>query len=43
MDAARASSLTAPERFFRKAQKKIDAGHYDFTVDVQKNPSRDSA
>ena len=37
MDAARAASLTAPERFFRKAQKKISAGHYAFTVDAQKN------
>jgi hypothetical protein len=33
MDAARSSSLTAPERFFRKARKKIGAGHYDFAVD----------
>lgn len=33
MDAARASSLTPPERFFRSAQKKIASGHYDFTVD----------
>jgi hypothetical protein len=35
MDATRAASLTAPERFFRKAQKKITAGHYDFSVDAQ--------
>lgn len=35
MDDARASSLTAPERFFRKAQAKIDAGHYDFAVDAK--------
>jgi hypothetical protein len=34
MDAARASSLSAPERFFRKAQVKVDAGHYDFAIDV---------
>jgi hypothetical protein len=34
MDAARASSLTAPERFFKKAQKKINNGHYDFGVDA---------
>jgi len=34
MDAARAASLTAPERFFRRAQKKIVAGHYDFSVDT---------
>jgi hypothetical protein len=33
MDAARAISLTAPERFFRRAQKKVAAGHYDFSVD----------
>jgi len=32
-DAARASSLTAPERFFLKARKKIEAGHYSFSVD----------
>jgi hypothetical protein len=32
-DAARASSLTAPERFFLKARKKIDAGHYSFAID----------
>jgi len=32
-DGARASSLTAPERFFLKARRKIEAGHYDFTVD----------
>jgi hypothetical protein len=35
MDAARASSLSAPERFFRKAQAKVDAGHYDFAVDAK--------
>jgi hypothetical protein len=33
MDTARASSLTAPERFFKKAQKKINAGDYNFGVD----------
>ena len=33
LDAARSSSLTAPERFFRKAQAKILAGHYEFSVD----------
>jgi len=33
MDEARSSSLTPPERFFKKAQKKIGAGHYDFAVD----------
>ncbi len=36
MDAARATSLTAPERFFRKAQKKIAKGHYTFGIDGQK-------
>ena len=35
MDAARAASLTPPERFFRRAQKKIAAGHYGFDVDAQ--------
>jgi hypothetical protein len=33
MDAARAASLTPPERFFKKAQKKIEAGHYAFATD----------
>lgn len=32
-DAARGASLTAPERFFLKARKKIEAGHYTFSVD----------
>lgn len=36
LDAARGASLTAPERFFRKAQKKIAEGHYAFTVDERK-------
>ena len=35
MDAARSASLTAPERFFKSAQAKITAGHYDFTVDTK--------
>lgn len=35
MDAARSSSLTAPERFFKKAQKKIKAGHYEFDIDLK--------
>lgn len=34
MDATRASSLTPPERFFKKAQKKINSGDYDFGVDI---------
>ncbi len=36
IDAARANSLTVPERFFKKAQKKISSGDYDFSVDLQK-------
>jgi len=35
MDAARAASLTAPERFFKKAQTKIGKGHYEFAVDAK--------
>jgi hypothetical protein len=35
MDAARSVSLTAPESFFRRAQEKIKAGHYDFTADLK--------
>jgi hypothetical protein len=33
MDDARSASLTAPERFFRRAQEKIRTGDYDFAVD----------
>ena len=33
MDEARSASLTPPERFFVKAQKKVEAGHYNFAVD----------
>lgn len=33
MDEARAASLAVPERFFKKAQKKIASGHYGFAVD----------
>lgn len=33
VDAARGASLTAPERFFKKAQRKIQSGDYDFSVD----------
>jgi len=36
MDASRSSSLTVPERFFKKAQAKIQSGHYDFNVDLEK-------
>ncbi|SRR6266851_1990167 len=35
MDASRASSLSAPERFFRKAQSKVSAGDYDFAIDAK--------
>jgi hypothetical protein len=35
MDEARSLSLTPPERFFRRAQAKIQAGHYAFNVDRQ--------
>ena len=35
MDTARAASLTPPERFFKKARKKIQAGHYGFAVDIE--------
>jgi hypothetical protein len=38
MDTARVSSITAPERFFKKAQKKISRGDYDFGVDIPKRP-----
>lgn len=37
MDEVRSSSLTPPERFFKKAQKKINSGDYDFDVDLPKN------
>lgn len=33
MDDARNASLAIPERHFKKAQKKIMDGHYDFAVD----------
>lgn len=33
MDDARGASLTPPERFFKKAKEKIEAGHYSFSVD----------
>lgn len=39
MDDARSASLTAPDRFFKKAQRRIHAGHYDFAIDMQDNPS----
>jgi hypothetical protein len=40
MDVARAASLTPPEPFFRKAQVKIGAGHYDFAVDAKSSPQQ---
>lgn len=33
LDIARSNSLTPPERFFKKAQKKINEGDYYFSVD----------
>lgn len=36
MDEARNSSLAIPERHFKKAQKKIGGGDYDFDSDVEK-------
>jgi hypothetical protein len=33
LDEARKASVTPPERCFKKAQEKIKAGHYDFSVD----------
>lgn len=37
MDEARNSSLAIPERHFKKAQKKIGSGHYDFDADAKRN------
>ncbi|MGB7282950.1 MAG: hypothetical protein WBE13_11870 [Candidatus Acidiferrum sp.] len=37
-DAARDSSFTPPERFFKQARAKIEAGHYDFAVDEKDSP-----
>ena len=33
MDESRATSITPPERCFKAARKKIDAGHYEFDAD----------
>lgn len=33
MDDTRGASLTPPERFFKRAKQKIEAGHYSFSVD----------
>lgn len=39
MDAIRSASLPPPECFFKKAQRKIQSGDYDFTADIKKqNP-----
>ncbi|MBS1842623.1 MAG: hypothetical protein JST77_17480 [Acidobacteria bacterium] len=35
-DTARSTSFIPPERFFKKARAKIEAGHYDFAVDSPK-------
>ena len=37
MDAARSTSVTAPERCFKVARRKIVGGHYEF--DTDRNPS----
>lgn len=34
LDLARSASITPPERFFKKAQKKIASGDYSFSVDA---------
>ena len=34
LDSARSASLTPPERYFKKAQAKIQAGDYDFSIDT---------
>jgi len=34
MDAVRSSSITPPERYLKKARKKIEGGDYDFAVDL---------
>jgi len=38
MDDARAASLTPPERFFKRARKKIEKGDYSFAVDAVSEP-----
>jgi hypothetical protein len=37
LEDARAANLAIPERHFKKAQKKISAGHYEFGVDSKSN------
>ena len=34
MDVARANSITPPEKYYKRAQDKIKAGDYDFSVDL---------
>lgn len=34
IDVVRSSSVTPPEKYFELAQKKIKAGHYDFSIDI---------
>ena len=41
MDKARESSVTPPERYFKRAQKKINVGDYEFSVD-KKGPDASS-
>lgn len=36
LDIARSASITAPERWFEKAKRKIEAGHYSFAIDAAK-------
>jgi hypothetical protein len=36
MEEARRASITPPERYFKKAQKKINAGDYSYATDVKK-------
>jgi hypothetical protein len=38
MEKARTDSLTAPERYFSRAQKKIASGDYSFAVDEKVDP-----
>jgi hypothetical protein len=37
MEEARCKNLTVPERFFRRAQAKVNAGDYSFQVDLSKD------
>lgn len=38
MDDARSASPAIPERHFKKSQKKIKQGNYDFSVDMKRSP-----